>query len=342
MFKKIIRKIKIIFIPCEKNNYRPKFLDSNFLFYYLGLLVLLRLVIFPVLIHFPGSAFFASLTQQRLINLTNESRTSLGLNYLQENSVLNQIALNRAQDMLALDYFGHKNPEGKEPWYWFKKAGYQYQKAGENLAIGFFNSENVFQAWKDSPSHKKNIVNPHYEDIGIAVLQGMFEDNKVTVVVQVFGTELETITKRQENYTQNIEEKQPKESKGEEKIKEEQKEEQETEQEEEIGDEGAIYLPFVEGQDAQYLGLIEDKPESATMKIFSFITIHYSYVIEKIIFYSLLLIIITLLFTILVKVNLRPKDLIAKGLFMILIFVLFSLLDKDLILRFIPHSLNIG
>ena len=67
------------------------------------------------------------------------------------------------------------------------KAGYAYQYAGENLAINFTSSEGVQEGWMASPSHRANIVNPRYSEIGIGVLTGQFEGYESTIVVQMFG-----------------------------------------------------------------------------------------------------------------------------------------------------------
>jgi len=46
----------------------------------------------------------------------------------------------------------------------------------------------LFNAWDNSPSHRENIVNTNYTDIGIAVVSGDFKGAQTTVVVQFFGS----------------------------------------------------------------------------------------------------------------------------------------------------------
>lgn len=183
-------KLKLVFIPCKSNNFRPKFLDSNFLIYYLAILLVVKFVILPVSLCFYQSSYFATLTKEFLVTLTNQERKELGIGELRENSTLDQAAASKAQDMLDLDYFSHNSPEGKTPWYWIKLSGYNYQKAGENLAIGFVDGEEVMRAWNDSPSHRANLVNSGYQEIGIGIAKGDFQGQEVTVVVQMFGTKL--------------------------------------------------------------------------------------------------------------------------------------------------------
>ena len=187
--KKIIFKIKLIFIPCEENHYRPGILQSNFLPFLLLFLFFLKFIIIPFLIYFPNANLFADVSKAVLIELTNKERQELGLNLLKENSKLNQAALLKAQDILTYDYFAHQSPQGKTPWHWIKKANYNYQTAGENLGIGFLDSTEVHQEWNNSPSHKANLLNPKYQEIGIAIVKGNFQGNDATIVVQLFGKE---------------------------------------------------------------------------------------------------------------------------------------------------------
>lgn len=184
---RIIKKLKLLLIPCEENKYRPPFLKSKFLFYCVLSLFILKLVLILFTFCFPKSVFFSEINKITILNLTNQERQSIGLAPLTENQKLDRSAYLKAQDMLENDYFNHTSPNGVSPWYWFSKVGYDYQCAGENLAMDFVDSEEVNRAWDNSPSHRKNIINPKYEDIGIAVVTGDFKGRETTVVVQFFG-----------------------------------------------------------------------------------------------------------------------------------------------------------
>ena len=60
-------------------------------------------------------------------------------------------------DMAEKSYFAHTSPEGLTPWYWITLAGYRFSLAGENLAIDFTESEDVENAWMNSPAHRASI-----------------------------------------------------------------------------------------------------------------------------------------------------------------------------------------
>ena len=90
--------------------------------------------------------------------------------------------------MSNLGYFAHESPTGVTPWFWFKEAGYTFLYAGENLAINFTESSDVENAWMASPKHKENILNANFREIGIATVDGVYNNNPTTFVVQMFGT----------------------------------------------------------------------------------------------------------------------------------------------------------
>jgi uncharacterized protein YkwD len=123
-----------------------------------------------------------------LVNLTNQNRAAANISELKVNQILEKAAQMKADDMAAKGYFAHNTPDGKTPWYWFEKAGYEYIYAGENLAVNFEESANVETAWMNSPGHFLNIMNPKYTEIGIATSTGLYKGRTVIFVVQLFGT----------------------------------------------------------------------------------------------------------------------------------------------------------
>jgi hypothetical protein len=104
-----------------------------------------------------------------LLSETNNQRTTNSLGGLALNSVLNQAAQAKANDMAARDYWSHNTPDGNTPWTFFTAAGYQYQTAGENLAYGFDTSASTVTAWMNSPGHRANILNNTYKEVGFGI-----------------------------------------------------------------------------------------------------------------------------------------------------------------------------
>lgn len=162
-----------------------KLLKSRFLTYLVVALVAIKIISIGIYLPIPYNLLFADITKTDLLNLLNQNRQTLGLTTLTESETLNQAAYLKAQDMVNSGYFSHESPSGVTPWFWFKKAGYNYKYAGENLAVGFVDSSTVYDAWYNSPSHKENLLNKNYTEIGTAVVTG-FQGNS-TIVVQLFG-----------------------------------------------------------------------------------------------------------------------------------------------------------
>ena len=179
--------LKMLCVPTKKNNYNPVFLQSNMALCIVILLFFVKIIASGLLLPLPQNTFFADITRTSLITLLNQNRAMAGLSPLQENSQLDKAALLKAQDMLQHHYFSHQSPLGFTPWYWFLQAGYKYKYAGENLAVGFIESGQVFDAWFNSQSHRENLLNPNYRDVGTAIVEGFGANNEM-LVVQVFGS----------------------------------------------------------------------------------------------------------------------------------------------------------
>ncbi|MBI5004417.1 hypothetical protein HZC00_04990 [Candidatus Kaiserbacteria bacterium] len=130
----------------------------------------------------------AAVVSAVIVDLTNGDRTTNDLSILKVNPVLVAAAQTKADDMAAKGYFAHTSPDGTDPWHWFAEAGYQFDYAGENLAIDFSDSADVERAWMNSPTHRENILNTQFTEIGIATAVGMYQGRMTTFVVQEFGT----------------------------------------------------------------------------------------------------------------------------------------------------------
>lgn len=128
------------------------------------------------------------LIKSEVIKWTNIQRQKNNLAPLKENSKLNLSADNKVKDMFINQYFEHKSPSGAGVDYLVRWVGYEYLVVGENLAMGNFeNSEKLVEAWMDSTGHRENILNIKYQEIGVAVLQGIYQGKKVWMAVQHFG-----------------------------------------------------------------------------------------------------------------------------------------------------------
>lgn len=189
---KITKTLKHLFYPQKSNNHRPKILHPRpMIFMSLIALGFFQIVGIVSSINLPQGnilGYASSITVAQVIEGTNRERASQGLVQLTYNGVLSEAALAKAQDMFNNQYWAHTSPTGKEPWDFIKSVNYNYKVAGENLARDFDSTGPMISAWMNSPTHRANIMNPRYRDIGLAVVDGKLNGTETTLVVQMFGT----------------------------------------------------------------------------------------------------------------------------------------------------------
>ncbi len=186
-------KLSHFFFPHPETHKKAHLLSFKALAVYILFFLALTLSFKTVNIYKPGVlGVSSSIDQQDLIRLTNIEREKNGLSSVSEDQRLNTAALEKAKNMFAENYWAHFSPSGKDPWGFINGEGYRFSYAGENLAKSFYKSDDVVKAWMASRTHKENILNKNYQNIGIAVLEGTLNGEKTTLVVQEFGKPLDT------------------------------------------------------------------------------------------------------------------------------------------------------
>ncbi len=128
-----------------------------------------------------------ALSDTTLEELTNMHREQTSLSTLSHSTELAASAERKAQDMFARQYWAHNSPDGNEPWSFISASGYEYKKAGENLARDFVTDEAVVNAWLASETHRANVLSNEFTEIGVAVVTGYFNNQTVTFVVAHYG-----------------------------------------------------------------------------------------------------------------------------------------------------------
>lgn len=182
--------VKDIFIPHESNNHKPLVLRPKSLTTYIIVALLVKFSVTGFLFTaYPSEAELSAIVSANMVSLMNQSRVAADVNPLTHNATLASFAQLKGQDMVDRDYFAHDTPEGKRPWEWINRADYDYVYAGENLAMDFITAEVVHAAFLKSPAHRKNILNPKYTEVGIAVLHGELDGRRTTLLVEFFGTQ---------------------------------------------------------------------------------------------------------------------------------------------------------
>ncbi|HVM90936.1 MAG TPA: CAP domain-containing protein [Verrucomicrobiae bacterium] len=179
-------------VPHEGNGHHPKLLRHKHLFGMSALLVGLKMLAIGAPILLPGVVSQATaITPSAIVSLTNATRRDQRETPLTENALLDRAAQAKADDMVNRQYFAHEAPDGKTAMDLILAQGYQAKLAAENLAVRYTQAESVEEGWLLSPTHRENIVNPEYRDIGVGVAQGSYEGKTATFVVQLFGRVLD-------------------------------------------------------------------------------------------------------------------------------------------------------
>lgn len=102
----------------------------------------------------------------------NQVRQKNGLQPLQNNEKLAQVARNYSRQMAQQNFFSHTGADGSTLQDRVSAGGISYWIVGENL----FKSQNVpqpvpaaIEGWMQSPGHRENILRPVFRETGIGV-----------------------------------------------------------------------------------------------------------------------------------------------------------------------------
>lgn len=106
---------------------------------------------------------------KRVIELCNEQRIAYGLQPLEEDSVLDELAEIRANEIITR--FDHVRPD-ESNCFSVLKGKTEWMTAGENIATGQLTPEEVVDDWMNSEGHRANILSPEFKKIGVGYVTG--------------------------------------------------------------------------------------------------------------------------------------------------------------------------
>jgi uncharacterized protein YkwD len=98
------------------------------------------------------------------------------------NNQLQTAAIMHAKDMAEQNYFDHLSPDGGTPAERATSVGYKGDFRAENLARGYGQVDQVINAWKNSVSHCKAMMDAKSKEAGAGTVQNYW--------VVTFGTSL--------------------------------------------------------------------------------------------------------------------------------------------------------
>lgn len=192
-------RVKDHFIPHTGNKYHPHILRHRSLIGMSAILVAVKAFAFLIPLMIPGASYADTLpakpiTNTAIVEGANTARVAAGLTKLVTDQRLALAAQTKAEDMVKNGYFSHTAPNGETALDLIRKTDYPVHYAAENLAVHFVKADDVQQGWMDSPTHRLNIMDPRYQDIGVGVANGYFEHQETTFVVELMGSPIEKKT----------------------------------------------------------------------------------------------------------------------------------------------------
>lgn len=182
-------KFRKYFVPHKHNAYHPHLFRNTTITIIFVICTFLLGVSYGNSVFLTKTVLGANIATNVLVDLANQSRLQNHVLPLVRNKKLDYAASLKAADMIDNKYFAHFSPDGTTPWYFINKSGYNFAYAGENLAINFTESNDVENAWMNSPTHRDNLLNTNYRDLGIATKEGMYNGANTIYIVQMFGSE---------------------------------------------------------------------------------------------------------------------------------------------------------
>lgn len=140
-----------------------------------------------------GGRIYLDAYERRSLALHNKIRRDHNLRPFCVDSRLTRAARAHSNDMIERDYFSH-NTKGKgwDPGKRLDRANYPWRTYGENIAYGSGSQaqpEKIMRNWMNSSSHRRNILDKGFREIGIGTYTGNYKGvRKCTMYTADFGT----------------------------------------------------------------------------------------------------------------------------------------------------------
>jgi len=116
--------------------------------------------------------------EQQVVTLVNQKRAKHGLAKLRVHARLQAAARAHSTEMSNRKYFSHSSAGGESferriIRYGYKRSGYSYWAAGENIAWGgglYATASAVVNSWMRSPGHRAVILTRKFRDVGLGAV----------------------------------------------------------------------------------------------------------------------------------------------------------------------------
>jgi hypothetical protein len=132
------------------------------------------------------------LVETAIVELTNLFRRESNLGELRRNATLDEAARAFARYLARTGQFSH-TADGRRPADRTQSAGYKHCRVSENLALNVDSrgfraralARHAIEGWKNSPPHRRAMVDPLVTEIGVGVAKAADEHRYLSV--QLFG-----------------------------------------------------------------------------------------------------------------------------------------------------------
>lgn len=122
------------------------------------------LLFFPII----SCEVMGATIQHQLVKLLNETRVQHGLQTLCFDDRLKNAALIHSREMQRMKRLTHDTADGSTLGSRAASLGIQWRTLGENISFGITSPQDVFQAWMESPGHRRNMLDATFNACGSA------------------------------------------------------------------------------------------------------------------------------------------------------------------------------
>lgn len=161
-----------------------------------GLLLTVFLAVSVSCIIAVPTPYTPNVAEKYLLAAANQDRAARGLRQLRFDPTLAQAALFHANQMAAYDEISHQFPGEPDLAERGARAGAHFSVITENVAQAP-NSSVIHDLWMHSPGHRKNLLDPSVEVVGIAVVLR----NHQFYAVEDFANTVESLSLDQQEET---------------------------------------------------------------------------------------------------------------------------------------------
>ena len=120
-----------------------------------------------------AAASLAAINQRRAAGASCGSRGSFAAAApLRWSAQLAEAAAAHSTDMATRNYFSHTSADGRTMSDRVNATGYAWASLGENIAAGYADIDSVVDGWMRSDGHCANIMNPAFDEMGLACVKG--------------------------------------------------------------------------------------------------------------------------------------------------------------------------